>query len=518
MTVLLMLELKHILFAAAAAILLFSGCAKEPAGSAEGLQIQVEPSVAESTKASLTAESLADFYLKVVSDDPAYSYFVHLSKDGSGAWVSPTQLLWKNASASVVYTAARFGTYAFKAADFASGASVALTLPLDQSTQERLDAADLLTAPTSSKAFSETVAGALPVAFSHALAKVRFTLTLGEDFYDNGFSRAENPVKDFTVKGVNGGFSFTPSTGAVSEGNAPVDIVPLAGTFTPGTASAKSATATYEAILVPQAYPAGTLKVSFRVGDYEYEWTNADALELVAGKTCGQPVSVTRAPLPQKNGHEYVSLGEGHNWATVNLGAARPADPGNYFAWAEKETKTEFSWGTYVYATSDDWKSISKYTVQDESFSGSWYQRQDSMRKFVGDGVNHFGADDDPATSNWGSPWRVPSTDDWNWLMDSANCSLKWMDNYHGVSGLLVTSKVPGYEGNQIFLPAVGTVENSSVAGKGSNGAYWSSWLYFNNYSYATIYGAEFDFVRDKAPLMGYKDRCTGLSVRAIFD
>ena len=503
---------------ASASILLLAGCAKEPAGGGEGLRMQVAPSVAGETKGSLTAESLADFYLRVVSDDPAYSYFVHMSKDGSGAWVSPTQLLWKNESESVDYAAARFGAYAFTAADFAPGVSVDLTLPADQSTQELLDAADLLTATTVTKAYSETVDGVLPMAFSHALAKICFTLTLGPDFYDKYHSRAENPVKDFTVNGVTGDFSFVPSTGEVTAGDTPVEITPMAGTFTPSTVDTKSAKVTYEAIVVPKIINPGMLKVAFRVGDYSYSWTNSQLLVFSSGQSYEIPVSAATAPPAQKNGHEFVALGDGHNWATANLGAAGPAEAGDYFAWAEKETKTAFGWGTYAYATSDDWKSVSKYTVQDDYMKGCWYQNQGSTHLFVGDGVNHFGADDDPATYNWGSPWRVPSTEDWNWLLDSANCSLEWTDNYHGVAGLLVTSKVPGYEGNQIFLPAAGSVEDSSVAGKGSNGAYWSSWLCFNNVSYATIYGAELDFVSSKEPAMGYKERCIGLSVRAIFD
>ena len=331
---------RHILFLSAAALLTLAGCLKDPGpGDGEGLRMQVEPSVAEATKGSLTTGTLADFYLRVVSGDPAYSYFVHLSKDGSGAWVSPTQLLWKGADASVDYAAARFGAYAFKAADFASGVSVALTVPADQSTQERLDAADLLTAPTATKAYSATVAGALPVAFRHALAKVRFTLTLGPDFFNNNYSQGGNPVKDFTVKGVNGGFVFTPSTGAVSVGDAPVDIVPLAGTFTPGTSESKNATATYEAILVPQAYPAGTLKVAFRVGDYEYEWTNAASLTLAAGKTYELPLSASTAPPPAL---EAIDLGlpSGLKWASCNLGAGAPEEGGDYFVWSDVASKT----------------------------------------------------------------------------------------------------------------------------------------------------------------------------------
>jgi len=334
----------NILLLFSAALLALAGCLKEP-GPADGggLRMQVEPSVPEATKGSLTTGTLQDFYLQVASDDPAYSYFVHLSKDGSGAWVSPTQLLWKDASASVTYAASRYGAYAFAAADFASGVSVALTLPADQRTQERLDAADLLTVPSAAKAYSETVDGALPVAFSHALAKIRFTLTLGPDFYDYGYSGEENPVKDFTLKGVNGGFSFTPSTGAVTAGDAPVDIVPLEGTFTPGTAGDKSATATYEAILVPQTYAPGTLKVAFRVADYEYEWTNATSLTLSAGGSYELPVSATTAPPVI----QPVNLGlpSGLLWASCNLGADSPEESGDYFPWSDVASKTFYgSW------------------------------------------------------------------------------------------------------------------------------------------------------------------------------
>lgn len=290
-----MIKHSHIILLAAAGILLY-GCAKESTGDGGGLRMQVEPSVAKATKASLTASSLQDFYLRVASDDPAYSYFVHMSKDGSGAWVSPTQLLWKNASASVDYTAAYYGSYAFKEADFAPGASVALTLPADQSTQERLDAADLLMAPTVSKAYSETVGGALPVAFSHALAKICFNLTLGEDFYNNGYGIAENPVKDFTVQGMIGDFSFVPSTGEVTAGDTPVEITPLAGAFTPGTAGDKSANVTYEAIVVPKIVNPGKLKVTFSVGNYSYSWTSSFLLVLSSGQTYNLPISATTAP------------------------------------------------------------------------------------------------------------------------------------------------------------------------------------------------------------------------------
>ena len=457
-----------IILLALAALLTLAGCLKDP-GPADGggLRMQVEPSVAEATKGSLTTGTLQDFYLRVVSGDPAYSYFVHLSKDGSGAWVSPTQLLWKGADASVDYAAARFGAYAFKAADFASGVSVALTVPADQSTQERLDAADLLTVPTATKAYSATVAGALPVAFRHALAKVRFTLTLGPDFYDIGFSGGGNPVRDFTVKGVNGGFSFTPSTGAVSDGDTPVDIVPLAGTFTPGTSESKNATATYEAILVPQEYPAGALKVAFRVGDYEYEWTNAASLTLAAGKTYELPLSATTAPPPIINGYGFVDLGlpSGLKWAICNVGATNSEGYGDYFAWGETAPKADYSWSTLKYCTDINDKKFSRYVPsgKEEFWGGEPGSSPDNRTVLE--------ANDDAATANWGAPWRTPTNAEWEELRD--NCTSDWITQ-NGVKGYRITSKK---NGASFFLPAAGYRLDTNLDNTPPACCYWSSSL-----------------------------------------
>ncbi len=45
------------------------------------------------------------------------------------------------------------------------------------------------------------------------------------------------------------------------------------------------------------------------------------------------------------NGHEYVDLGlpSGTLWATCNVGATKPEEVGDYFAWGEIETKKVFS-------------------------------------------------------------------------------------------------------------------------------------------------------------------------------
>ncbi len=38
---------------------------------------------------------------------------------------------------------------------------------------------------------------------------------------------------------------------------------------------------------------------------------------------------------PTLNDHTYVNLGLSVLWATCNIGASRPEEPGHYFAWGE---------------------------------------------------------------------------------------------------------------------------------------------------------------------------------------
>ena len=481
----------------AAVLLLLPSCDK-PAlqGGGTGLPMRIAPTLAGDTKGSLTTADLTDFYLQVSAADPAYSYFEHASKDGSGAWTTPSRLYWKDETTPVSYAAARFGAHAFTAEEFADG--VDLTLPADQSTQERLNAADLLTMPAATARFEDTTDGTLPVTLAHGLAKVTFTLTLGPEFYDNFFTRKANPVKEFTVKGSNIGFNFTPQTGAVSvAADTKADITALPGAFTPGTSEAKNATAVYEAILVPQVFAAGALKVSFKVGTYDYEWSNADAVTLAAGKTYDLAVSVSTSPVTQINGHQFVDMGGGLKWATCNVGADNPEDYGDYFAWGETEPyyngldplvwksgkNAGYSWDSY-FDTNDGGNSFTKYS-------------NTPGKKTV------LEADDDAATVNWGGSWRMPTDAEWTELLD--NCTSLWTTQ-NGVSGCLFTAP----NGNSIFLPAAGSRYETTLYSEDSGGDYWCSSLGSDD-----PYNRSIGF--DSGGVGRYDiSRCRGQSVRAV--
>ena len=89
---------------------------------------------------------------------------------------------------------------------------------------------------------------------------------------------------------------------------------------------------------------------------------------------------------------------------------------------------------------------------------------------------------DDAARANWGGTWRMPTNDEWTQLRNTTNFTWSWD---YTKKGYTVTSKVPGYSGNQIFLPAAGILNGTSLDYAGSEGYYWSSSLDTSNSYYA---------------------------------
>lgn len=163
---------------------------------------------------------------------------------------------------------------------------------------------------------------------------------------------------------------------------------------------------------------------------------------------------------------EYVDLGlpSGLKWAKCNLGASKPSDYGDYYAWGETAPKKIYNWVTYKWmkAGQSEAKYITKYTIADGETGGIWY---DSSGAFIGDNKTALVAADDAATAKLGSPWRMPTIDEFQELIDK--CTWTWTTQ-DGVNGY----QVDGPNGNAIFLPA-----GYLVIGSYRAGYYWSSSL-----------------------------------------
>ena len=157
-----------------------------------------------------------------------------------------------------------------------------------------------------------------------------------------------------------------------------------------------------------------------------------------------------------ENGHEYVDLGLSVKWATCNVGATKPEEYGDYFAWGETHPRDYYDWSTYKWCNGS-YNTLTKYN------NSSSYGTVDNKTQLE--------LSDDAARANWGGSWRMPTTEEQQELIN--NCTWTWTTQ-NGVNGYKVTSKK---NGNSIFLPAAGYRDGSSLYYAGCYGYYWSSSL-----------------------------------------
>lgn len=174
------------------------------------------------------------------------------------------------------------------------------------------------------------------------------------------------------------------------------------------------------------------------------------------------------------NGHTYVDLGlpSGIKWATCNIGAEKPEEVGDYFAWGECWYTGYYGIEGYEFIKngSVDFTGINKYTIPDNNLDGIWYDKEGN---FIGDNKRVLSYEDDAARSRWNGDWRMPRYEDFYELIDEENSTVANV-TYNGVKGLQVTSKK---NGNSIFLPFTGVYTETDIVEKDIMGKYWTNSL-----------------------------------------
>ena len=137
--------------------------------------------------------------------------------------------------------------------------------------------------------------------------------------------------------------------------------------------------------------------------------------------------------------HEYVDLGlpSGLKWATCNVGAENPEDYGDYYAWGETSTKSE-------------------YTKENSETYG------EEIADISGNSTY------DVARKQWRGSWRMPTESEFKEILE--NCEWTWTTQ-NGVWGY----KAIGPNGNSIFLPAAGYLDGAELKFGEKCGYYWSS-------------------------------------------
>lgn len=191
-----------------------------------------------------------------------------------------------------------------------------------------------------------------------------------------------------------------------------------------------------------------------------------------------------------KNGDTRpVDLGLSVKWANMNVGASYPEDYGNHYAWGEVTTKSNYTWGTYLWCNGS-------HDRQTKYCTNSSYGTVDNKATLE--------SADDVVHVNWGGAWRMPTDAEWGELLNQ--CTWTWTTQ-NGVKGYRVTAT----NGNSIFLPAAGFRYSRDLYNDGFEGNYWSSSLStINSYS-ASIVGFKSSFIGRPSGL-----RSNGMSVRPV--
>lgn len=153
-----------------------------------------------------------------------------------------------------------------------------------------------------------------------------------------------------------------------------------------------------------------------------------------------------------------VDLGLSVKWASCNLGASRPEEYGDYYAWGEISPKEEYAWSNYKWCYGA-YDRLSKYN--NNSIFG------------VVDDKLQLDLSDDAARANWGGAWRLPTNAEATELKTQCRWEWVWTTD-DGMGGYKVTSLT---NGNSIFLPAAGYRMDDILEGAESFGYYSSSTL-----------------------------------------
>ena len=133
--------------------------------------------------------------------------------------------------------------------------------------------------------------------------------------------------------------------------------------------------------------------------------------------------------------HEYVDLAlpSGTLWATCNVGANKPEEIGDHFAWGETVPKKEYTWKNYKWCNGTE-KTQTKYCT--------------TKKYGAVDNLTTLELADDAATANWGLEWRMPTIRDFKELVDNCDCKFLCLN---GSDGIIFVSK---NNGCSIFLPS----------------------------------------------------------------
>ena len=392
-----------------------------------------------------------------------------------------------------------WGVYPYDAANTCDGQSVTLTVSSTQPATDGSFADKFFPAIARSQDFA--------LAFYNVCGGARFSVA-NEGIYAVTFEAVGGENLVGKVK-VGFGDDGKPVVQQVSEGSTEVTVNAPAGGFVPGKY--------YFAAFLPGTLSQG-VKITYRTATQSASITLSKSLTVNRsrfGTIDRKDEGLTFVDGGGAEGAyampEAVDLGLSVKWASFNLGATKPEEFGNYYAWGETEPKETYNWAFYRWCKGYE-STLTKYCVDsEEGYNG------------FTDGKTLLTPDDDAVTVHLGAGWRTPTITEWLELVE--NCIWTGCQE-NGVSGIRLTSKVPGYTGNSIFLPAASlyyygnTLYHSEESSNADYGLYWSSQVSDESSGNAcTALFASFESEVD-FDVEGFNEglgRCCGLPLRPVY-
>lgn len=225
------------------------------------------------------------------------------------------------------------------------------------------------------------------------------------------------------------------------------------------------------------------------------------------GKTASCNVTVEYVSQPTMV-PDIIDLGLSVKWASFNLGATKPEEFGDYYAWGETEPY-------YISLDPLIWKpgkekgyaSASYKWITDSKLTKYCTNRAYGYKSFVDD-KTVLEPEDDAAYVALGAGWRMPTREDMDELW--GECTWEWSSR-NGVDGYTVT----GPNGKSIFLPLPGFRISTSDNYVNSRGFYWLSSLYEGYPDRGQVLTIDSDKVSGYSIVFEY--RYLGLSIRPVY-
>lgn len=199
------------------------------------------------------------------------------------------------------------------------------------------------------------------------------------------------------------------------------------------------------------------------------------------GKSHEPDIHPNRTSRPEGVMAVDLGLPSGTRWASCNVGAMRPEEYGGYYAWGETKEKNEYSWDTYSYC---------------DNGNGSTCHNL---------GYSICGTSYDAAHVYWAGNWKMPTEKQCLELIK--NCQLDWT-TLNGINGGLFTSKI---NGQSIFLPAAGVIDDNQVKFQNGSASYWAG----THEGYDVFYSEGFSFAGGDA-CTDYAERYVGRTIRPV--